>query len=103
MAGVEPKITSGGGKGEFMRVGWVRWEGFPLTSNECGVVIALYICTYNANASAPSSLCVREARKISFQASAALDKSEGVKTYHSGSHLPPGRGVVPASVTQTLS
>ena len=52
MAGMEPKITSVGGKGGLVRVGWVLREGSPLPSNECGVVIALYVCTSNANSGA---------------------------------------------------
>jgi hypothetical protein len=49
---MEPKITSVGGKGGLVRLGSVLREGSPLPSNECGVVIAVCMCTSNANPSA---------------------------------------------------
>jgi hypothetical protein len=91
MAGEEPKITSEGGMGELLRLGWMRRDGSPLPSNECGVVIAFYICTSNANPSAPVRPVLQLSKGYCLDLNkncVALGKSEVVKTCHSGTHLP---------------
>jgi hypothetical protein len=77
--------------GELPRLGWVRRDGSPLPSNECGVVIAFYICTSNANPSAPVRPVLQLSKGYCLDLKkncVALGKSEVVKTCHSGRHLP---------------